>query len=83
MKYYQLVLITMMLAMAFFTSGCTQSNDAMIRVEDINCRSMGFIPVDEVNQLVSINNKLVTLVNACYEETGVEPLPYIKEYAIS
>ena len=63
----------------FLVVACTPQKP-MIRVEDINCTAMGYVPVRDVNTIINVTNKLVDISNMCTANSNVTPLPYLRSY---
>lgn len=74
------ILFLLLIIGLLICTACERDPSPMIRVEDINCNAMGYIHIDDANELVRINNKIVTLVNACYQNENVTPLPHLREF---
>ena len=71
----------MMLLLFLILTACSSlypQKSPMVRVEDVNCSAMGYVPVEEANQLINITNRLITVVNVCVKQSNssMEALPY-------
>jgi hypothetical protein len=54
----------------------------MIRVEDVNCSAMGYVPAEEVDRVIDLTNKLIDVTNVCLAGSNFSSLPHIKKYSI-
>jgi|WetSurMetagenome_2_1015567.scaffolds.fasta_scaffold488444_1 hypothetical protein len=73
----KIIIILTILSLVLLTA-CTP---AIIKQQNFNCSANGYISYHEVNQLINISNRLITINNICMQSSmqssNLTPIPYI------
>jgi hypothetical protein len=69
----KIIIILTILSLVLLTS-CTPT---IIKQQNFNCSANGYVSYHDVNELINISNRLITVNNICTQNLNLTPIPYI------
>lgn len=73
MKKFLIILTIISLVLITACSG----KPPIIKQQEYNCSANGYVSFKDVNELINISNRLITINNICTQNSNLTPIPYI------